>query len=84
MGGKIGIFLVFGACVLAGSGLAFAQLSGPAAPDGPMQGLMHGQGRLADRFLADFDLNRDGKVTHDEFAKAVAAKYGAAGHGEPG
>ncbi len=69
------------AAMLAGAGLAFAQMAGPKPPDGPLQGLMRGHGRLADRFLGEFDLNRDSKVTRDEMNKAIAARFGAATHG---
>jgi Ca2+-binding EF-hand superfamily protein len=31
-----------------------------------MQGLMRSHGRLADRLLHEFDINHDGKVSHDE------------------
>jgi Ca2+-binding EF-hand superfamily protein len=79
---RIATVLALGACVLAlGGGIAFAQMDGATPPDGPMQGLMHGQGGFADRFFADFDLNRDGKVTRDEMTKALAARFAAAAHG---
>jgi len=70
--------------VVAGAGLAFAQMEGPPPPDGPMQGLAHGHGRLADRLTASFDKNRDGKVTHDEMNRAIYARFVAATHGAPG
>lgn len=38
-------------------------------------------GGPADRFLADYDLNHDGKVTRDELTKAQAARFSAAAHG---
>jgi Ca2+-binding EF-hand superfamily protein len=37
--------------------------------------------RSADRFLAEFDLNHDGKVTRDEMNRALAARFASAAHG---
>ena len=77
---KIGLFL--GAVtIVAGTGLAFAQMEGPMPPDGPMQGLMRGHSRLADRLLQSFDKNHDGKVSHDEMNRAIYATFIAATHG---
>jgi Ca2+-binding EF-hand superfamily protein len=73
------------AAILSGSGLAFAQMDGPPPPDGPMQGLMHREGgRLADRLLAEFDLNHDGKITHTEYNTVIANRFGKAVHGGKG
>src|SRR5262249_17067255 len=64
------------ASIIAGTTLAFAQMDGPPPPDGPMQGLMHREGgRLADRLLAEFDLNHDGRVTHTEYNTVIANRY---------
>lgn len=76
--------LLGAAAILAGSDLAFAQMDGPPPPDGPMQGLMHRDGRLADRLTQDFDLNHDGKITHTEFNTVIAKRFAAAAHGAPG
>jgi Ca2+-binding EF-hand superfamily protein len=70
--------------IVAGTDLAFAQMDGPPPPDGPMQGLMHREGRLADRLLAEFDLNHDGKITHTEFNTVIANRYGKTVHGGKG
>jgi Ca2+-binding EF-hand superfamily protein len=73
--------LFLGVVVLvSATGLAFAQIDGPSPPDGPMQGLMH-RGRMADRLLAEFDTNRDGKITHAEFNSALGSEFAAATHG---
>jgi Ca2+-binding EF-hand superfamily protein len=73
--------LMLGAAVLiGGSTLALAQMDGPPPPDGPMQGLMHRE-RLSDRLLADFDTNRDGKVTHAEFNNVLGSRFAAVTHG---
>lgn len=70
------------ACLLAcGAGPALAQMEGPPPPDGPMQGLTRFHGRPADRFLAVFDLNHDGRVTRDEFNRTEGARFAAAAHG---
>jgi Ca2+-binding EF-hand superfamily protein len=73
------------ASIIAGTTLAFAQMDGPPPPDGPMQGLMHREGgRLADRLLAEFDLNHDGKITHTEFNTVIFNRYSKAVHGGKG
>jgi Ca2+-binding EF-hand superfamily protein len=82
MNNRIKIVSVLNLLALAfGGGLALAQMDGPPPPDGPMQGFMRGHGRGSNRFLDAFDLNHDGKVTHDELNKAIAAKFSAATHG---
>lgn len=78
------IALVLGAvCVVAGGGLALAQMEGPQPPDGPLQGLMRDHGRLADRLVGEFDLNHDGKVSHDEMNRTLGARFAAATHHAP-
>jgi Ca2+-binding EF-hand superfamily protein len=73
--------LLFGvAALLGGTGLAVAQMDGPPPPDGPMQGLVH-RDRLADRLLAEFDTNHDGKITHAEFNNALGGRFAAATRG---
>src|SRR5579859_3069541 len=76
--------LVGAVSIVAGTGIAFAQMDGPPPPDGPLQGLMHRQGRLAERLLAEFDLNHDGKITHTEFNTVIANRYAKAVHGGKG
>jgi Ca2+-binding EF-hand superfamily protein len=81
---RLKIALLFGAVsVLAGAGLALAQMEGPQPPDGPMQGLMHNHDRLADRLLREFDINHDGKVSHDEMNRTIGARFAAATHHAP-
>jgi len=67
--------------VVAGAGLAFAQMEGPPPPDGPMQGLARSHGRMADRLLTSFDKNHDGNVSHDEMNRTIYAQFAAATHG---
>lgn len=62
-------------------GTGYAQMEGPDPSDGPLQGLTHDRAKLADRLLADFDKNHDGKVTHDEMNRAIYARFMAATHG---
>jgi Ca2+-binding EF-hand superfamily protein len=40
-------------------------------------------GRFAEKFLAEFDVNKDGKVTHDEFNKTLAHEFSVATKGAP-
>jgi len=76
---RLKIALLFGVVsVAAGAGLAMAQMEGPQPPDGPMQGLMRSHGRLADRLLHEFDVNHDGKITHDEMNRTIGARFAAA------
>jgi len=71
--------------IAAATGVAFAQMDGPPPPDGPLQGLMHrAGGRLADRLLAEFDLNHDGKITHTEYNTVIANRYNRVVHGGRG
>ena len=59
---------------------AFAQIDSPPLPDGPLQGLIKRE-RMADRLLAEFDTNRDGKITHAEFNSVLGARFASATHG---
>jgi len=81
---KLQTALLVGALSVSATGFAFAQMDGPPPPDGPMQGLMHREGRLAERLLAEYDLNHDGKITHTEFNTVIANRYGKAVHGGKG
>jgi Ca2+-binding EF-hand superfamily protein len=72
-------YLIVAMSALTGS--AMAQMQGPTLSDGPMQGLMRSHDRLADRFIAAFDTNRDGKVTREEMTKADTARFSAVAHG---
>ncbi|MDE2135037.1 MAG: EF-hand domain-containing protein [Alphaproteobacteria bacterium] len=78
------IALFFGVVtVTAGAGLAWAQMEGAPPPDGPMQGMMRDHERFADRLLREFDLNHDGKVSHDEMNRTIGARFAAATHHAP-
>ncbi|HEY4943534.1 MAG TPA: EF-hand domain-containing protein [Rhizomicrobium sp.] len=74
------IALLLGAAVIVGgSTLAYAHMDGPMPPDGPMQGLLH-RGKLSERLLAEFDANKDGKITRAEFNNVLGARFAAATH----
>lgn len=86
--------LILGAALAVGTGVAIAgmrvasatqtklrddqsSIQGPAFPG------YSGRSRFADKFLAEFDTNKDGKVTHDEFNKTLAHEFAAATKGAP-
>jgi len=84
MNTRLKVALLLGAVTfVAGAGLGYAQMEGPLPPDGPMQGLMRSSDRLADRLLRNFDLNHDGKVTHDEMNRTIGARFAAVTHRAP-
>jgi len=74
--------LLLGAAIIVGAGVAAAQMGEPRQPQLPGEPPESNRGRFADRFLAEFDLNHDGKVTRDEFNKAVGQEFFAASHGQ--
>jgi Ca2+-binding EF-hand superfamily protein len=81
--------LLFGAALIVGGGVAIAQMSGsndlPGASSRASSdfGASYTRGRLAERFLAEFDINKDGKVTHDELNRTLAAQFMAASGNAP-
>ncbi len=78
------IALLLGAAVvIGGSTLAFAHMDGPMPPDGPMQGLLH-RGKMSERLLAEFDTNKDGKITRAEFNNVLGTRFAMATHKKPG
>ena len=78
------IALLLGAAVIVGgSTLAYAHMDGPMPPDGPMQGLLH-RGKLSERLLAEFDSNKDGKITRAEFNNVLGTRFAMATHKKPG
>jgi Ca2+-binding EF-hand superfamily protein len=80
--------LLAGAVLAAGAGVAVSQISQSVSIETPAPTDMTGsaerpQGRFGDRFMAEFDLNHDGKVTKDEFNKVVAQHFMQASGGKP-
>jgi Ca2+-binding EF-hand superfamily protein len=83
--------LLLGAAVAVGTGVAVAKKDGPApAPaataasvDSSFAAPSGTRGRFAERFLAEFDTNHDGKVTHDEFNRTLAHEFAVATNGAP-
>ncbi|MGD0864872.1 MAG: EF-hand domain-containing protein [Rhizomicrobium sp.] len=81
--------LLFGAALVVGGGVAIAQMSGSTDLPGASSrtssdfGASYARGRLAERFLAEFDINKDGKVTHDELNRTLAAQFMVASGNAP-
>jgi Ca2+-binding EF-hand superfamily protein len=71
--------LLAGAVAVAGIGMAAAgkQPAPPPAAKSSQPG-SHSHGRGGQRFLAEYDLNHDGKVTREEFNKATAQHFAQA------
>jgi Ca2+-binding EF-hand superfamily protein len=69
--------LMAGAVLVAGLGVAGAAMQPPAAkhPTKTSQPPARGHGRVGQRFLSEYDLNHDGKVTRDEFNKVTAQRF---------
>lgn len=81
--------LLFGAALIVGGGVAIAQMSGSNDLPGTSSrtssdfGASYARGRLAEQFLAEFDINKDGKVTHDELNRTLATQFMAASGNAP-
>jgi Ca2+-binding EF-hand superfamily protein len=84
--------LILGAALAIGTGVAIARMGGSSAPQGhgdqnndrtPAFQTYSGRGRFAEKFLAEFDTNKDGKVTHDEFNRTLAHEFAMATKGAP-
>ena len=81
--------LLLSAVLAMGTGVTVAEMGGSsAAParrsnDSPDTPNYTGKGRFAEKFLAEFDTNKDGKVTHDEFNRTLAHEFAVATKGAP-
>jgi Ca2+-binding EF-hand superfamily protein len=80
--------LFLGAALAVCTGVAIAQMGDSPAP--PAKGKSSftapsysGRGRLSERFLGEFDMNKDNKVTHDEFNRTLAHEFSVATKGGP-
>ena len=78
--------LLLGAALAVGTGVAIAQMGDSPAKAAKTRSSFEapsysGRGRLAERFLAEFDINHDGKVTHDEFNRTLAHEFSVATKG---
>jgi Ca2+-binding EF-hand superfamily protein len=77
--------LILGSTLVLGGGIAVAQMgrSHPAAAPAAAEPATYQEGypvrsRAAEKFLAEFDLKKDGRVTHDEFNRTLAHEFSAA------
>jgi Ca2+-binding EF-hand superfamily protein len=80
--------LLVGTALMVFTGTASAKTGSPQAPAAQSnQGFesqsYSGRGRFAERFMAEFDMNKDGKVTHDEFNRTLAREFAEATKGAP-
>ncbi len=67
--------LLLGTALIAGLGVAFAQMEDSRASLGM------GQERMGSRFFAEYDLNHDGRITRDEMNKALAQRFASTAKG---
>lgn len=82
--------LLLGSALVLGGGLAVAQMTSshtkPAQGSANAPAYVDGypvRGRSAEKFLAEFDLKKDGRVTHDEFNRTLAHEFSVATGGQP-
>ncbi len=84
--------LLLGAALAIGTGVAIARMGSSSGSQAHRDQSSNqaatfqtgsARGRFADKFLGEFDTNKDGKVTHDEFNKTLAHEFAAATRGAP-
>jgi Ca2+-binding EF-hand superfamily protein len=80
--------LILGSTLVLGGGIAVAQMNhtrpaGPSADAATYQDGYPVRGRAAEKFLTEFDLKKDGRVTHDEFNRTLAHEFAAATGNKP-
>jgi Ca2+-binding EF-hand superfamily protein len=92
---KVRYGLILAATLAVGSGVAIAGMRVSSATQPQDRGdqgsasqstafpTYSSRGRFAEKFLAEFDTNKDGKVTHDEFNRTLAHEFSAATKGAP-
>jgi Ca2+-binding EF-hand superfamily protein len=81
--------LLLAAALAVCTGVAIAQMGDSPAPPAKNKSSFNfpsasGRGRLAERFTGEVDMNKDGKVTHDEFNRTLAHEFSVATKGGPG
>jgi Ca2+-binding EF-hand superfamily protein len=84
----LGYALLLGSTLVLGGGFAVAQMNashrsaGSSAENAATyQEGYPVRGRAAEKFLAEFDLKKDGRVTHDEFNRTLAHEFSVATSG---
>jgi len=80
--------LFLGAALAVCTGVAIARMGASPAPPAKTKNSFDspsysGRGRLSERFLGEFDINKDGKVTHDEFNRTLAHEFSVATKNAP-
>jgi Ca2+-binding EF-hand superfamily protein len=73
---RIRFMLLLGAVLVTGASASIAEMNKSSSKD-------YGASRSVGHFMADYDLNRDGKVTKDEFNRALGQRFAAISHGQP-
>ncbi len=67
--------LLLGTALIAGLGVAFAQMEDSRGSFGT------GQDRMGNRFFAEYDLNHDGRITRDEMNRVLAQRFASTAKG---
>lgn len=78
---KLKVALLIGVALLTGVSAAVAAINEPQPGFGANR--FHGSSRGSGRFLADYDVNHDGKVSKDELNRALGQRFAAIAHGQP-
>ena len=74
--------LVAGAAIICALGVAGATTQAPKQATGAVGSRPYqSHSRAGGRLFSEYDLNRDGKITHDEFNRVVAQRFAQASHG---
>jgi len=78
---ELKVALVLGAVLATGTSAAIAETKTPQPALGTHRS--YGSGRANSYFLADYDLNHDGKIPRDEFNRALGQRFSGIAHGQP-
>jgi Ca2+-binding EF-hand superfamily protein len=79
---RLKFVLLLGAVLATGASAAVAEMN-KTPPAGQFGGYHSYGGRIGGRFLSEYDLNHDGKITRDEFNRAEGAHFASMAHGQP-